>query len=92
MTTKADLINKVAQKTNFTKKDSQKFLDAFLEAIQEHLQNGGSIQITGFGSFKVQQRKQREGRNPQTGEKITIPATRVVKFSPGKNLREKVQK
>ena len=92
MATKSDLIDRIAQKADFTKKDSEKTVNAFLEAIQEHLQNGGNIQLTGFGSFKVEQRKEREGRNPQTGEKLTIPASKVVKFNPGKALKEKVQK
>ena len=92
MTTKAELVNKIAEKSGLHRKESETALNSCLEAIEEDLQNGGNLQLTGFGSFKIQQRKEREGRNPQTGEKITIPASRVVKFSPGKGLREKVQK
>ncbi len=92
MTTKSELIEKIADKTGFTKKKSESFLNACVEAIEEDLQNGGNLKLTGFGSFKVEHRKEREGRNPQTGEKITIPASRVVKFSPGKELRENIQK
>ena len=62
MTTKANLIDKIFEKTDFTKKDSEKTVNAFLEAIEEHLQNGGNLQLTGFGSFKLEQRKERKGK------------------------------
>ena len=86
--TKAELVDRIAEKTDLTKKDSEKALKATLEAIEENLKDGNDLKLTGFGSFKVEHRKEREGRNPQTGEKITIPASRVVKFSPGKKLRQ----
>jgi len=86
--TKAELVDRIAEKTDLTKKDSEKALKATLEAIEDSLKDGNDLKLTGFGSFKVEHRKERMGRNPQTGEEITIPATRVVKFSPGKKLKE----
>ena len=90
MTTKTELINKIAEKSGFTKKKSEKCLNACLEAIQEDLANGGNLRITDFGTFSVKKRKEREGRNPQTGEKITIPASKTVKFNPGKGLKNQI--
>jgi len=89
MTTKSNLIDNISEQTDFTKKNSKKTVNTFLEAIEEYLQSGGNLQLTGFGSFKVEHRKEREGRNPQNGEKITIPANKFVKLNPGKALKEK---
>lgn len=90
MTTKADLVDKISKKTGFTKKDSEKALNSCLQAIEEDLASGGNLRITGFGTFSVVKRKERTGRNPQTGQKMTIPASKTVKFKPGKNLADSI--
>lgn len=87
---KSDLIDKIAKNSNLTKKDSEKALKACLDSIQEALSNGGKLTLTGFGTFTVKDRRERKGRHPQTGEEITIPESKVVKFRPGKNLKEEV--
>lgn len=89
--TKADLITKIAQQANLSKSASAKALNGCLEAIQESLTTEGKLALTGFGTFSVTERKARQGRNPQTGEEITIPAGKVVKFKPGKGLKEGVE-
>lgn len=91
MSNKSDLIEKIAEKGDFTKKNAQKALNACLDAIQENLANGENLRIAGFGTFKVSERKERKGRNPQTGEEMTIPASSTVKFNPGKSLKDQVQ-
>jgi len=88
--TKAELVAKIAQQTNLTKSDSEKALNGCLDAIQESLTTDGKLTLTGFGTFSVAQRKERKGRNPQTGEEMTIPAGKVVKFKPGKGLQDVV--
>ncbi len=86
--TKADLISKIAKDSGLTKKDSEKALNACLDSIQKTLSNEGKLTLIGFGTFSVENRKARKGRHPQTGEEITIPESKVVKFRSGKNLRE----
>ena len=86
--TKADLIAKIAEQTNLSKSASEKALNGCLDAIQDTLTTDGKLTLTGFGTFTVAERKARQGRNPQTGEEITIPASRAVKFKPGKSLKE----
>ncbi len=90
MTTKADLISKIAAESKLTKAESKKVLNAFLEAIREEMGNGGKLNLIGFGSFSTVMRKERVGVNPQTGKKMYISASKAVKFSPGKALKEKV--
>ncbi|RMF61121.1 MAG: HU family DNA-binding protein [Calditrichaeota bacterium] len=82
-----ELIDALAQKTDSSKKDAEKFLAAFLETVTEELKRGGSVNLVGFGSFKVQERAARQGRNPQTNETIQIPARRVPVFKAGKELK-----
>ncbi len=89
--TKANLISKIADKTDLTKADSERALNACLESIQDILTKDGKLTLTGFGTFSVDQRQERKGRNPQTGAPITIPAAKVVKFRPGKILKESVK-
>lgn len=84
--TKADLIEQIAQKSQLTKKDSEKALNGCLDAIQESLTRDGKLTLTGFGTFSVTERKERKGRHPRTGEEMTIPASKTVKFKPGKGL------
>ena len=85
--TKAELIDKVAQKADLTKKDAAGAVNAVLETIEETLKNGDGIVLSGFGTFSVKERAERKGRNPQTGEEITIPAGKSAKFKAGKNLK-----
>lgn len=90
--TKAELIEKIHGKSGLpTKAKSEAALDATIEAITECLAGGDSITLTGFGSFKVAKRAARKGRNPRTGKEIQIPPCSVVKFTPGKNLKESVK-
>ncbi len=88
--TKAELVDRVAEKTGLTKKDSGRALDAVFEAITEALAGGQRVQLVGFGSFEVRRRAARKGRNPQTGKEIQIGARRVPAFKAGKALKDAV--
>lgn len=90
--TKADLINAVAAKAELSKKDAEKAVSAFVEAVTDGLSSGEKIQLVGFGTFEVRDRAAREGLNPATKEKIHIPATKVPAFKAGKALKEAVAK
>ncbi len=90
--TKADLIAAIAGKTGFTKTVSEQALNAVLEAMQISLVQENKLTLTGFGTFSVETRKARTGRNPRTGKALQIPESKAVKFHPGKNLKESVQK
>jgi DNA-binding protein HU-beta len=85
---KADLVSKVAESTDLSKKDVSKAIEAVFDSISEALQNGEKVQLVGFGNFEVRERSARKGRNPQTGEEIDIPASKVPAFKPGKALKE----
>lgn len=87
---KGELVKAIASRTLTSQKQVTVVLDSLLEVISEEVANGGKVMIVGFGSFEVTERKEREGRNPQTGESMTIPATKVPTFSPGKALKDKV--
>lgn len=89
---KTELISSVAEKTDLTKKDAEKAVNAVFAAIEEALARGEKVQLVGFGTFEVRDRKERTGRNPQTGEEITIPAAKVPAFKAGKSLKEAVEK
>ena len=89
---KAELIAAVAEKSNLTRKDSEKAVNAALEAITESLVKGEKVALVGFGSFEVKKRAARVGRNPQTKAEITIPAARVASFKVGKALKDAVAK
>ena len=88
---KAELIEEVAGQTGVTKRTSGKAVDAVVSAISDCLAGGEKVTLVGFGTFQVTKRKARVGRNPQTGESINIPAKKVPKFVPGKNLKNKVK-
>jgi DNA-binding protein HU-beta len=88
---KTDLIAKVAEMTDLSKKDATKAVDAVFDAIAEALQSGEKVQLVGFGNFEVRERSARKGRNPQTGEEIDIPASKVPAFKPGKALRDGIK-
>ena len=89
---KAELISVVAEKTGFTKKDSDLAVNAALDAITEALVAGEKVQLVGFGTFEVKERAARVGRNPQTNEEIEIAASRVASFKVGKALKDAVSK
>jgi DNA-binding protein HU-beta len=87
---KTQLIQMLADKMNATKKDAAGWLDGFTETLTGQLKKGEKINITGLGIFKVADRKAREGRNPRTGEVIQIPASKKLRFTPSKLLKEAV--
>mgnify|MGYP000270120403 CR=1 FL=1 len=86
--TKADLVEKIAAKANLTKAAAERALNAFLASVEESLAKDDKLTLTGFGTFVVETRKERQGRNPRTGETLTIPACKMVKFRPGKMLKD----
>ena len=88
--TKAELIAEIAKDTGQTKADAERTFVAVLDNILKTLKKTGKVTLTGFGTFEVVKRKKRKGRNPQTGDPITIKAHKVVKFRPGKGLRTKI--
>ena len=89
---KAELVAAIAEKTELSKKDSEKALKAFIDVVTEELTKGEKIQLVGFGTFEVAERSAREGRNPQTGETMSIPASKAPKFKAGKALKDAVNK
>ncbi|MBD5081699.1 MAG: HU family DNA-binding protein [Ruminococcaceae bacterium] len=90
--TKAELISAVADKTELTKKDSEKAINALIDAITESLEKGEKVQLVGFGTFEVRDRAERNGVNPKTHEPITIAATKAPAFKAGAALKEAVAK
>ena len=87
---KAELVSAIAEKTGLTKKDSEKALKAFIDVVTDELKKGEKIQLVGFGNFEVSERAAREGRNPQTGETMTIAASKAPKFKAGKALKDAI--
>ena len=87
---KTELIAAVAEKAEISKKDAEKAIKAFTEAVSEELVKGGKIQLVGFGTFEVSERAAREGRNPQTGKTMKIEACKAPKFKAGKALKDAV--
>ncbi|AOY80429.1 MULTISPECIES: HU family DNA-binding protein [Moorena] len=87
---KGELVDKVAEKATVTKKQADAVLTATIETIMEAVSEGDKVTLVGFGSFESRERKAREGRNPKTGEKMEIPATKVPAFSAGKVFKERV--
>lgn len=83
-----ELVDAIASKTKKSRKESDIFLNAFLGAVKGELKKGGSVNLVGFGSFKVVHRPAREARNPRTGAKIKIPARKAPVFRAGKGLKE----
>lgn len=88
---KAELIEQVASQTGLAKRTCGKAVDALVSAISDCLARGEKVTLVGFGTFRVRSRKARRGVNPQTRESINIPAKKVPKFGPGKNLKNKVE-
>ncbi|WRS28237.1 HU family DNA-binding protein [Oscillospiraceae bacterium MB08-C2-2] len=88
--TKAELISAVAEKSELTKKDSEKAVTAVIEAITDALVNGDKVSLVGFGTFEVKSRAARKGINPRTKEPMPIPASKLPAFKAGKALKEAV--
>lgn len=84
---KAELITKIAESGNMTKKEAEVALNAFKDAVMGALNEGDKVQLVGFGTFEVRERAAREGRNPRTKETIQIPASKVPVFKPGKDFK-----
>lgn len=89
---KTELVAAIAEKSELSKKDTEKFVNAFTETVKETLKKGDKIQLIGFGTFDVTKRAARTGRNPQTGAEIKIPASIAPKFTAGKALKEALNK
>ncbi len=85
---RTELVAAIAEKSELSKKDAEKALKAFTDVVAEELKNGEKIQLVGFGTFEVSERAQREGRNPKTGETMTIAASKSPKFKAGKALKD----
>lgn len=88
---KKDLIKKIAEKTGATQPESEKFLEATLESIAGYLMDGEKVSLNGFGIFDVKETKARQGRNPKTGEAVSIPASKKPTFKFGKPIRDAVK-
>ena len=86
---KTELIAAVAEKAEISKKDAEKAVKAFTDAVAEELAKGGKVQLVGFGNFEV---SERPARNPRTGETMTIAASKTPKFKPGKALKDEINK
>ena len=91
MTTKSEFVDKVAASSGLSKKDAGAAVDAVISTIESELSSGGEVSFTGFGKFHVAQRGAREGRNPRTGETMTIAASRVPRFTAGSGLKKAVK-
>jgi DNA-binding protein HU-beta len=89
---KSQLIEAIAQHANLTRADAGRALDGFIKTIETTLIAGDPIALVGFGTFAVKERAERTGRNPQTGQEITISATKVPSFKPGKSLKDAVNR
>ncbi len=89
---KGDLINKIAERAGISKAQAGEALNAVVDSIQGALKDGDKVSLIGFGTFSVSSRAERQGRNPQTGESITIEAKNLVKFKPGKELSDSINK
>ena len=87
---KTELIAAMAEQAQISKKDAEAALKAFTDVVAEELKANGKVQLVGFGTFEVSERAAREGRNPQTGESMTIAASKVPKFKAGKALKDMI--
>lgn len=89
---KSELVAAIAEQAELSKKDAEKSLKALVDVITEELAKGGKIQLVGFGTFDIAERAAREGRNPQTGATMVIPASKAPRFKAGKALKDAVNK
>jgi len=90
--TKSDIAERIQTETDMTKKESAKMMEAVFSIMKSTLEQGENLKISGFGNFIVKQKKDRRGRNPQTGEAITIEARRILTFKPSNLLRDAINK
>ena len=88
--TKSELINAMAEKADTSKAAAKRFLDAFTDTVSDALTEGDKVTLVGFGTFSVSERKERQGINPKTREKMTIAASKAPKFKAGKALKDQV--
>ena len=88
---KSELIQAIADEAELSKYDAEEFVNAFVSVVTQELKDGNDVTLVGFGVFHVSERAERQGRNPQTGETLTIPATKKPRFRPGKPLKEAVK-
>jgi len=86
--TKAELVDEVARNSELSKKDAEVIVQTVLDSIVDSLKSGQKVELRGFGSFRLRGRAARQGRNPKTGEKVSVPAKKVPYFKPGKDLKE----
>ena len=89
---KTQLVDAVAKSANLKKKDAEAAVNAFVAAISDSLKKGDKVQLVGFGTFDVKERVARQGRNPATGEAMTIPASKHIVFTVGKTLKDEINK
>ena len=89
---KTELVAAMADAAEISKKDAEKALKAFTDVVADELKKGGKVQLVGFGTFDVAERAAREGRNPQTGEAMPIPASKAPRFKAGKALKDAINK
>jgi DNA-binding protein HU-beta len=87
---KAELVAAMAEVSGISRKDTEKVLKAFTDVVSDELKKGGKVQLVGFGTFEVSERAERDGRNPQSGEPMKIPASKAPKFKAGKGLKDLV--
>ncbi len=87
---KADLVDRVAEDTGMRKKDVKTVVDTMIDQVSSHLNDGNKVQLTGFGTFEVRERRARTGVKPGTTDRIEIPASKYPAFKPGKALKEKI--
>ncbi len=87
---KTELVAAIAEQTELSKKDAEKALKAFIDVVTDELKKGEKVQLVGFGTFEISERAAREGRNPLTGEAMSIPASKAPKFKAGKALKDAV--
>jgi integration host factor subunit beta len=90
--TKAEIVARVAKSVDLNKKDVEKLVDMMFDEIISALNDGDKVELRGFGSFRTRVRRARKGRNPKTGEAIEIPAKKVAYFTPGRELKELLNK
>jgi integration host factor subunit alpha len=88
--TKADIIDAICEENGFSKRESAKITETLFDIIKEILENGENVKLSGFGSFNIQHKRARLGRNPQTGEQLTISARRILSFKSSNVLRDKL--
>jgi integration host factor subunit beta len=90
--TKAELVEEVSKISELTKKHSEIIVNTVFQSIVDALHKDEKIELRGFGSFRIRQRRSRQGRNPKTGEKVHVPAKKIPYFKPGKELKEMINR